>query len=144
MEQVIADLIAMRRAMQHALDETFGTRTWTLAPTVRSFTRSAADDGDPLAETVGLGTLTFEGTYPAEQWRAAADAVAKVGEEHGFDRLVIHADSPQNISFQGQDTRGCSYRFGMSVNTILSVRTGSHRWAGQPYTSLPERAPDQD
>lgn len=96
------------------------------------------DGSSAEAEVVGLGTVYVEGTYPEGQWRHAADVVAKVGERHGFTRLIIHSDRPGDLAFRGEGPRGGFYQFGMQTNTILTLGVGAHRWAGKPYRALPD------
>jgi len=133
MEQVIALMVELRTAIIEALAARFGPREWQVAPNVRPFSRSAADDDRPGAETVSLGTVYFAGTYPHKQWRRAADVVARTGEAYGFDELLIHVDGPEGISFAGRHRDGHLYRFGIGATTVLSVRTGAALWAGAPY-----------
>lgn len=136
MERVLAVLVRLRATIQDALAERFGPRTWHVPASVRPFTRAAADDdARPGAETVSLGTVYFDGAYPAQLWRSAADTVARAGETFGFDSLVIHQDTPAGISFAGQHPHGHHYRFGTGATTVLSVRSGPALWHGTPYTT---------
>ncbi|MGC0249850.1 hypothetical protein [Pseudactinotalea sp. Z1748] len=139
MEQVITHLSRFRAAILQELGHRFGPRDWQVAPNVPAFTRAAADDGDrPEAETVSLGTIYFDGAYPASLRRSAADTVARTGKRFGFTELVIQQDSTDGIAFTGRHPDGHTYRFGSGTTTVLSVRSGPAEWTGEPYTGPAE------
>ncbi|MGC0272066.1 LppA family lipoprotein [Pseudactinotalea sp. Z1739] len=139
MEQVLTHLSRFRAATLRELARWYGPRDWQVAPNVPAFGRAAVDDDDrPDAETVSLGTVYFDGAYPASLRRSAADTVARTGESFGFTELVIQQDSTDGIAFAGRHPDGHTYRFGIGATTVLSVRSGPAEWAGEPYTDPPE------
>ena len=132
MEHILGHYTAMRTEMIGALTVALGEKQWGGSPNSPGPGRSAAGEGDPEAEAVGLVTQSFQGTYPPGEWRRAADIVTAVGLRHGFTETGTIVDRPGDIEVYGDDVYGGRYVFGMAVNTILGVSTGGHRWDKRP------------
>ncbi len=139
MEQVLTDYTAMREEMVAALARALGERAWRESPNSPGLRRSRVGGADPAAEQVGLVTWSFEGTYAVDDWHGAARLVAEVGRRHHFTDGGITVDRPGDLEIFGVDAHGGRYTFGMATNTILTLRTGPHRWEHPPEPADQQR-----
>jgi hypothetical protein len=139
MEQVLNDYTAMREEMVSALAAALGDRNWRESPNSPGLRRSRVGGADPAAEQVGLVAWSFEGTYAVDDWHGAARLVAEVGRRHHFTDGGITVDRPGDLEIFGVDGNGGRYTFGMATNTILTLRTGPHRWEHPPEPADQQR-----
>ncbi|WP_282945035.1 LppA family lipoprotein [Cellulomonas endometrii] len=132
MEQVLDDYEAMEREMIAAVEAELPGLVWRMDTEGIGMTQSLCNDGDLEGQEVDLATLWASGTLDPADWHRAVEIVQEVGDRHGFtDRRTV-LDRPDDVEVVGEDRYGGRYRFGMAVNTILSVRTGCHLWETLP------------
>lgn len=130
MEEILSEYEALQQDIFEALRAEFGAKPWGPAPNdTMGATRSGCEEG---GETVNLTVQMFEGTYEPAEWNSAVEIVRQVGTEHGFTETATLVQTVDDTEVVGADEWGGTYRFGMAVNTILSMTTGCHEWAGEP------------
>ena len=134
MEEVLDRYEAMERDMVAAVEAELPGLAWQVEGDGVGLTRSGCvEDVTPdRAESLNLVGLWAPGTLDPASWRASAEVVRGVGERYGFDDVTTLVDRPDDLELVGQDAYGGQYRFGMAVNTILSVSTGCHEGGAVP------------
>lgn len=134
MEDVLDRYESMERDMIGALAGELPGLLWQADDDEVGLTRSGCveDVGSDRAEGVSLVGLWAQGTLDPASWPRAVEVVQGVGEQYGFDQVTTVVDRPDDLEIVGEDAFGGQYRFGMAVNTILSVSTGCHEWDAVP------------
>ena len=134
MESVLDRYEAMERDMVAALDEQLPGLTWEVNSGGLGLVRAgcADEDASDTAEEVSLLKHMAPGTLDPADWHRSVEVVQSVGERYGFDSVTTVVDRPDDLEIIGEDGFGGRYRFGMAVNTILSVTTGCHEWDAVP------------
>jgi hypothetical protein len=134
MEQVLDSYEAMEREMIAAVEAELPGLAWRMDTEDIGMTRSLCDGAglDDDAEEVDLATLWAPGTLAPADWPRAVELVQEVGDRYGFTERSTVVDEADDLEVVGEDEYGGRYRFGMAVNTILSVRTGCHLWERLP------------
>jgi hypothetical protein len=143
MEQVLDSYEAMEREMLAALGAELPGLAWRMDTDDIGMTRSLCTDaglGDD-AEEVDLATLWATGTLNPADWPRAVEIVQEVGDRYGFTDHGTVVDRADDLEVVGEDEFGGRYRFGMAVNTILSVRTGCHLWETLPAEDYERPSP---
>jgi hypothetical protein len=132
METMVKRYEAMQADVFDSLEKEFGAKPWEVSPNSLGGGRSGCSEGDPDGEKVYLPSMSFTGTYPADDWQRVRDLVEETGREHGFDDVAHVKDEPGDLDMVGEDKYGAQYEFGMAKNTVFGLRTGCHRWNEKP------------
>ena len=132
MEQVLDSYEAMEREMIAAVEAELPGLQWRMDTEDVGMTQSLCNDGDLGGQEVDLATLWAPGTLAPADWPRAVELVQEVGDRYGFTERSTVVDEADDLEVVGEDEYGGRYRFGMAVNTILSVRTGCHLWERLP------------
>ena len=141
MEQVLDSYEAMEREMIAAVEAELPGLQWQMDTEDVGMTQSLCNDGDLEGQEVDLATLWATGTLDPADWHRAVELVQEVGDRYGFTERSTVVDRPDDLEVVGEDQYGGRYRFGMAVNTILSVRTGCHLWETLPAEDYERPSP---
>ena len=134
MEDVLDRYDAMQRDMVAGLAAELPGLEWRANDDGMGMVRSGCgDDGaSPTGEKVSMLKHAADGTPARQDWDRAVEIVEEIGRGYGFTDLTPVVDRDEDRIVIGEDGFGGRYRFGMAVNTILSVTTGCHEWDAVP------------
>lgn len=133
-EAILAKYRSFQVDLLGELDAHFGNRRWYAFSKLES---GVCDGSEPKdGQMFSLPAMTFDGSYPAQNWDRVRDLVIQIGKKHGFGHVTVIADRPNNLTLVGHDVANDGqYYFALGANAVLGINTGCLLWGATPHAT---------